>query len=235
METISNENLNKEQPIKKSFLLASRKRIIFARLLDIIFSSVVPLPLTLTFSNWSNGHNEYFLLLIFITFLWFLLYFVVIPFFWYGRTFMKWVFKIRLVTNRKKLTFISILSREMIIIFLPWFVELLVDLIVVKIFGIDFSELINNPDDNKWPVLIFQIASSFYIFWFLGLIIGICLNDDRQFFMDRTLDLYIIQKPKIEKNASSDNNDSKKNQHIHLGDNKPGIISDDDLKKINEL
>ncbi|AGM24809.1 RDD family protein [Spiroplasma chrysopicola] len=222
------------------FLLASPWRIILARFFDIIIASILPLVLSITMVKWNPTYAIWgLILLIVITFVFLFLYFIVIPYLWGGKTFCKWVLRIKLICLNQKITFLALFVREALIIFIPWLIELLFDFACIMIFKINIIDLFKNKTiDAPIAVIIMKIVVTFYFLWYLGLIFAVIFNKDHQILLDRQSKLMIVKiKPKEPVSPTKPikkliNRDKK---HVHLGTDQPGNLTDEALKEIDEL
>ncbi len=218
--------------------LARPVRVIFVRFFDIILASLIPLLLTLKMKHWDQVQTIWApILVISFTFVLFFLYFILIPYFWDGKTIGKFCFKIKLVTSEAKLKLAVIFTRELFITFLPWFVVLLTNLILNLIFEVSLSDLFRKNNKNPIALIIIRTITTIYFLWYLGLIFGLVLNPNHQILFDRHFHLFIVKKnpihkkePKVPKKLIT-----RKTKHIHLQEKQPGNISDEILKEIDEL
>ncbi|WP_374696334.1 RDD family protein [Spiroplasma endosymbiont of Polydrusus formosus] len=212
--------------------------VIFVRFLDIILASLIPLTLTLTMKYWDQKQTIWAsIVIIIITFLFFFLYFVIIPYFWDGKTIGKFFCQIKLVTNAAKLKLGVIFTRELFIIFLPWFVVLLTNLTLNLIFKVSLSNLFGTSNKNSIALIIIRIVTTIYFLWYLGLIFGLVLNPNHQILFDQHFHLFNVKrKPVVKKHPKAIKElITRKTKHVHLSDNQPGNIMDEILKEINEL
>ncbi|WP_425377695.1 RDD family protein [Spiroplasma endosymbiont of Polydrusus pterygomalis] len=229
---------NNEEEDYQIHQLARPMRIIFARLLDIILASLIPLTLTSTMKYWDQKQTIWAPIgIISITFLLFFVYFVIIPYFWGGETVGKFCCQIKLVTNAAKLKLEVIFTRELFIIFLPWFVVLLTNLTLNLIFKVSLSNLFGTSNKNPIALIIIRIVTTIYFLWYLGLIFGLILNPNHQILFDQHFHLFNVKrKPVVKKNSKAPKElITRKTKHVHLAENQPGNIADEILKEIDEL
>ncbi|ELL44447.1 hypothetical protein SMIPMB4A_v3c6960 [Spiroplasma melliferum IPMB4A] len=218
--------------------LARPVRVIFARFFDIILASLIPLALTLTMKYWDQARTIWApILVIGITFVLFFLYFILIPYFWDGKTIGKFCFQIKLVTSETKLKLAVIFTRELFITFLPWFVVLLTNLSLNLIFKVSLSDLFRATNKNPIALIIIRTITTIYFLWYIGLIFGLVLNPNHQILFDRHFHLFTVKKNPISKKEPKEPKKliTRKTKHIHLQENQPGNISDEILKEIDEL
>ncbi|QED24234.1 RDD family protein [Spiroplasma citri] len=217
--------------------LARPVRVIFARFFDIILASLIPLALTLTMKYWDQARTIWApILVIGITFVLFFLYFILIPYFWDGKTIGKFCFQIKLVTSETKLKLAVIFTRELFITFLPWFVVLLTNLSLNLIFKVSLSDLFRATNKNPIALIIIRTITTIFL-WYIGLIFGLVLNPNHQILFDRHFHLFTVKKNPISKKEPKEPKKliTRKTKHIHLQENQQGNISDEILKEIDEL
>ncbi|AHF60758.1 hypothetical protein P344_01850 [Spiroplasma mirum ATCC 29335] len=214
-------------------------RIIFARFLDLILSSIIPLVLSLTMRQWNPNHNVWApIVAIIATFIIFFFYFVIIPYVWTGKTLGKWLMRITLVTTNNKLRMNVIFTRELFIIFIPWFVELIFNFVFDVIFKVNLGEILaGRSETSQIASIVMKIVTTFYFLWYLGLVFGVYLNKNHQILFDKHFNLFIVKikpnqvkKPKKKREAITRNK-----EHVHLKRDQPGNISDEALKEIEDL
>lgn len=218
--------------------LARPLSVIFVRFFDIILANLIPLVLTLTMKYWGRVQTIWApILVISVTFVIFFLYFVLIPYFWDGKTIGKFCFQIKLVTNEAKLKLAVIFTRELFIIFLPWFVVLLTNLSLSLIFEVSLIDLFRTTNKNPIALIIIRTITTIYFLWYLGLIFGLVLNPNHQILFDCHFNLFIVKKNPIPKKTPTVPKKliTRKTKHIHLQENQPGNISDEILKEIDKL
>ncbi|WP_424526857.1 RDD family protein [Spiroplasma endosymbiont of Glossina fuscipes fuscipes] len=218
--------------------LARPLRVIFVRFLDIILASLIPLVLTLTMNYWDAQRTVWApIVVIGITFLLFFCYFVLLPYFWDGKTVGKFLFQIKLVNTEEKLKLGVIFSRELFIIFLPWFIVLLTNLSLNLIFHVNLGDLFRTTNKNPVTIIVIRIVTTTYFLWYLGLIFAVALNPNHQILFDRHFHLFNVKtKPIVKKQKKvSKKPITRATQHVHLQKDQPGNISDEVLKEIDEL
>ncbi|WP_338965380.1 MULTISPECIES: RDD family protein [unclassified Spiroplasma] len=218
--------------------LARPARIIFVRFLDIILASLIPLILTLTMNYWYGQRTVWPpIVVIGITFLLFFCYFVLLPYFWDGKTIGKFLFQIKLVNTEQKLKLGVIFTRELFIIFLPWFIVLLTNLSLNLIFHVNLGDLFRTTNKNPVAIIVIRIVTTTYFLWYLGLIFAVVLNPNHQILFDRHFNLFNVKtKPIVKKQKKASKKPiTREHQHVHLQKDQPGNISDEILKEIDEL
>lgn len=195
------KNINSELKEKYQFLqLANPIRIIFVRFLDNILVNIIPLILTLTIKFFNKKKIIWIQIsIIIITFFIFFIYFVIIPYFWDGKTICKFYFKIKLINNKVKLKLFVIFIRELFITFLPWFVILLTNLILNIFFKINLSYLFQTTNKNQISLIIIRTVITIYFLWYIGLIFGLILNPNHQILFDNYFNLFNVNEKIIKK------------------------------------
>lgn len=213
-------------------------RVIFVRFLDIILATLIPLILNLTMNYWDAQRTVWApIVVIGITFVLFFCYFVLLPYFWDGKTVGKFLFQIKLVNTEQKLKLAVIFTRELFIIFLPWFIVLLTNLSLNLIFHVNLGDLFRTTNKNPVAIIVIRIVTTTYFLWYLGLIFAVALNPNHQILFDRHFHLFNVKtKPIVKKQKKAPKKPiTREKQHVHLQKNQPGNISDEILKEIDEL
>ncbi|WHQ37582.1 RDD family protein [Spiroplasma sp. SV19] len=231
MTTTTNEDYNLHQ-------LARPLRVILVRFFDIILASVLPLILTLTMNSWDAQRTVWApIVVIGVTFCLFFCYFVLLPYFWDGKTIGKFLFQIKLVNAEQKLKLGVIFTRELFIIFLPWFIVLLTNLSLNLIFHVNLGDLFRTTNKNPTALIVIRIVTTIYFLWYLGLIFAVVLNPNHQILFDRHFHLFNVRtKPIVKKQKKAPKKTiTRDTEHVHLRKDQPGNISDEVLKEIDEL
>ena len=207
---------------KNEYHLASTKRIVFARFCDLILVSIFPLVLDVTSTLWGWSQPAVAFFMIVVTLLWLSVYFVLIPYFWHGKTLAKWMLRMTLIAQQNNLTWTHLWARELFITYIPWFVILLSN-VVIAFFLHSSAVSALTADHWSWTIIVLRLSALFYIMWYCGLWFGIAFDDNRQFFIDAFFKLYLVRlKPKTQPFVRKQRETTK---HIHLGDHQPGMIS----------
>lgn len=219
-----------------TFKLAGRFHIIATRFLDILIAGIIVLPLALTENSWGGNKLWATAVLIAVTFVVLILYFLVIPLFWKSQTLAKMMCGIRLVAKEPPIKFRTMLYRECIIIFIPWLIQLISDLIISLVLKVPFNHLLSNDPGNKTAYLLFRITSVVVLVWYLYLIVAICFDPEHQFVLDRHFMLFIVKRRPLKKQNLGDvpKPMGRDQSHIHLQNDQPGNISDEELKAIED-
>lgn len=232
-DILFNNNLDYDQ-----YHLAKMSVRIIARLLDIIFSSIIPLIFTFTLNYWFGKVYYESILLIAITFVDLVGYFILIPYYCAGKTLWKWILQIKLVSFQNKIKFWNLCLREFIIIFFPWLVALIVNLINYFVFGANLKYLFDKSyNGSSIATLISRLAVTFYFLWFVCLSVITGIDKKHQFFIDIKFEIYVVKKNiKVKENQfEHDKLISRKTDHIHLQKDQPGNIDNEILKEIEDL
>lgn len=243
--------MNTNQNTKITYQLAPLWKVFFARLIDIIIVSIVPfLTSWFIYPNhlyWWVWLKALFVHCVAISFLFF--YFILIPYFFNGCTFGKFITRIRIICpSKKKISFGSIMYRELFIIFIPWLLIICSNLIITYIFKFDyftvdntniFFQWDNSSNMSMWVHYIVRMVSFINLFWYITLLLIYKLDKKHQVFFDVKLGIYVINyspivKDEIKKLKNSDTI-SREQTHIHLKDIQPGNIDDSSLKDIENL
>lgn len=243
--------MSTNQSTKITYQLAPLWKVFFARLIDIIIVSIVPF-LTSWFIYPNNLYWWVWVKTLFVhcvAFFFLFFYFILIPYFFNGCTFGKFIIRIRIICPaKKKIFFWSIMYRELFIIFIPWFLIIASNLIITYIFKFDyfkvdntnvFLNLNNSNNISIWVHYIVRIVSFINLFWYITLLLIYKLDKKHQLFFDVQLGIYVINYPAIVKDEIKKlkNSDTitREQIHIHLKDIQPGNIDDSSLKEIEDL
>ncbi len=220
----------------KVYNIATKKRIFFARFFDLVFSSIPTIILAVIFQSFIHHFKNIYiapLILLIVGFVWLVFYFILIPWLCKTKTLGKLFFGLILYKeNKNKIKLWEILIREIFIIFIPWIVGVCTNIIAFLVFKID----INNITNNSQTLLIMRITTSFYVVWYLFMIIGLFIDKKNQLFFDFHLKIYILSFIKDNNlNLNNDSKLSKSDLHIHLKYDQPGNIDDDVLKELSDM
>ncbi|AXK50777.1 RDD family protein [Spiroplasma alleghenense] len=213
--------------------VASLTRITFARTFDLVISALpmLILQLFLKIDGWIGILiNAFFALSLLI------IYFIIIPCFISGNTIGKKVFQIS-IKSREKVGFKKIFFREGFFVLLPWLISFLIKVIALGIFYLGDH---NNDDimtNGFWIAFgIARFGDLFYLAWAAFMFITIKVQENNQSGIDLKYNIFVVKKNPIIEKAKDDGNDTKTNsRHIHLDENRPGEISDDIIREIEEI
>lgn len=211
---------------------------IIARALDIIFSSIIPLVFTFTLNYWIGKVYYEPILLVAITFVDLVVYFILIPYYGAGKTLWKWILQVKLISSLNRIKFWTLCLREFFIVFLPWLIALIVNLINYFVFSVNLADLFKDPSKySAVSILISRLAVTFYFLWFVCLSIIIGVDKCHQFFIDIKFEIYVVKKKAKVKENKSENDKliTRKTDHIHLKKDQPGNIDNEVLKEIEDL
>lgn len=221
---------------KKRYEISSTSRICLARALDIVLSSVPLFALGLTMKFWGQGQWWAGLIMIVVAAIFLISYFVVVPYFWQGRTFGKVILRLRLVQRFDHMRWRDLWYRELIIIFIPWLLQLTLNLILDLAYGVNLGLLFQTTKAAPVAYFLLRAATVFYFLWYLGLIFGVAFDPHHQLFCDRQLKIYICRwnemtaiKPQPQQPLSK-----SPLKHVHLGTDQPGNIDLQLLKVANQ-
>ncbi|WP_031542605.1 RDD family protein [Mesoplasma photuris] len=200
MDSINNELSIIEEtktPIVKEYSLANIYRVFFARLFDIIISSIPGFVSSILIVPDVDDWGMMFLSLS-IAFVFLFSYFIVLPYFMNGDTIGKKIFGIRLIKNDDtKIQFKHLLTRESIFILLPWLIMVISQIISIVVFkkyeGSDGEEL---KAGSFIALIINQIGYLGYALFLLMIGISIAVQSQHQSVIDMKLGLFVIRKPK---------------------------------------
>ena len=227
----------------KKYKLSKLWKIVLARIFDIIISSILPILIGTIFNiiTFKYGVNIFILpiILLFFGFGWLFIYFVVIPYFCKTQTLGRFLFNI-ILYRESKITILNIFTRELFIIFIPWFVGVGTNLISFLIFKVDINNIFNSSSpgnaNSETVMFIVQITSTFYSIWYCFIFIGLFIDKRNQILYDYKMKILMLSKY-TEIKVENDINEkiTSNEEHIHLKKNQPGNISDEALKEIDEL
>lgn len=220
----------------ESYILSKTWRRILARSLDIIIVSLFPILITLIsyFLNKSLSEKWWFLLLvIFINFFLLFLYFVIIPWKFKGQSLGKKICFIKLIAENNKLTIKKIFYRESFLVFIPVTLTMLAVFSTGIIFNTNIALVNPNSTSGFWLNVLNRTIFSFVFAWYLGIMIVVKIDKKHQLFFDRKQYIYTVNTKVV---TPTKKKEIKKDLvHVHLKNNKPGNISEDELKNIQDL
>ena len=206
---------------KNEYRLATTSRIAAARFCDLLFVSIIPLLLDLTSQqwHWPPGWVAFFLVMVTLALI--TSYFVVVPYYWRGKTLAKWMWRLQLIAQTGQLLWKHLWMRECFLTYIPWFVILLANLTVSLVLQTSFPQTVT-AQHWSWSIVVLRLAALFYLMWYCGLWFGIAFDANRQFFVDHYFNLYLVRlKPKHPPIKRAQRTTST---HIHLGDHEPGMV-----------
>ncbi|AVN61230.1 RDD family protein [Mesoplasma florum] len=197
-----------ENALKENeFYLPSLWKIFFARLTDLIISSLLFLILGFIFKDQAKEGNWIFLFIIFsAALIWNFSYFVLLPYFFNGKTVGKIIFRIKLVKFKasEKLKFKDIFERELWFILLPW--------CLLYLGNILFLFLMSKYDKTKSSVyldagyIIYQLNYWIFLIWNIAIALSIKLQKNHQASVDMKNKVIVVlekqKQTKIYKNQS---------------------------------
>ncbi|ATQ35745.1 hypothetical protein MENTO_v1c06130 [Mesoplasma entomophilum] len=170
---------------ENEFYLPSLWKVFFARLTDLIISSLLFLILGYIFKDQAKEGNWIFLFIIFSTALiWNFSYFVLFPYLLKGKTVGKIIFKIKLVKFKvdEKIKFKDVFQRELWFIIMPW--------CLLYLGNILFLFLMMKYDKTKNGVylnlgyIIYQLNYWIFMIWNVAVGLSIKLQKNHQSSVD---------------------------------------------------
>lgn len=183
---------------ENQFYLAGLWRIIFARLTDLIISSLLFLILGFIFKNKANEGNWVFLFVIFSTALiWNFSYFVLLTYLLKGKTVGKIIFKIKLVKLKlnQKIKFMDIFSRELLFVIAPW--------CLLYVGNMLFLFLMMKYEQTSKDIylssgyVIYQVNYWIFLIWNIAIALSIKMQKNHQDSIDiKHQILVVLEKPK---------------------------------------
>lgn len=224
----------------ETYYLARTWKRILARILDIIFASLIPGLISLIwFLTDKTAINNWKPLFIIITinYMVLILYFIIIPWKFSGQTLGKRIFLIKLShQNNEKISFKSIALRETILVFIPITLTML-SIVLTSIFlGTNIANINEKTTSGFWINILTRTIYSFVFAWYLGIMITTKIDKKHQLFYDRKYQIYITNKHPLLKKLNSQ--EIKRNNniiHIHLKNQQPGNIKQEGLDEIKDL
>ncbi|AHI52451.1 RDD family protein [Spiroplasma culicicola] len=209
-------------------------RVFFARLIDVIIVSI-PLVLVLVFYRASNLTSA--IIVSSTNFVTLFLYFVVLANFFNGNSLGKLIMNLRLVKEEKqKIKFSEILRREIYYVFIPFFIQIIFQSLIVIVFYTLNKDNDGEETIGKSTIILLQnLSYLLYTCWFMYICITIWLQKNYQSAIDHKLKIFAV---KINWNSKTQTEikvvDQQKNNHVHLKDNKPGLVNLDLLELEDE-
>ncbi|QEH61339.1 hypothetical protein SCHIN_v1c01410 [Spiroplasma chinense] len=202
-------------------------RVFFARLFDTILASI-PMIILIALYRASNWQSALIITSVNLTTLF--LCFVLLPYFLKGNTLGKLMLNLRLVKkDDSKVTFWNILAREIYYVFIPVFIQLISQILIIVIFVKLNSD---NSDElkGKEPLTLLQnLSYLLYTCWYLYICLTIALQKENQSSIDHKMKLWVRHVVKIDANLVKV---KEEKPHVHLKENRPGLI---DIEQIDEL
>ncbi|MDQ7982636.1 MAG: RDD family protein [Spiroplasma sp.] len=225
----------------ENYALARTWKRICARIFDIFIVSLIPGIITLSWylinktsvNNWISV-----LIMIIINFLIIIIYFLIIPWKFNGQTLGKKIFLIKLTNeNNQAITFKSIFLREIFLVFIPVLLTMLAILITSLVLNANIANVDDKTSGGFWINVLVRVIFSFVFAWYLGIMITIKVDKKHQLFYDRKNHLYVINKyPIVNKsNFSRQEQNQEPIIHVHLGQDQPGKINQEELDNIQDL
>ncbi|QGS51550.1 serine hydrolase [Spiroplasma tabanidicola] len=242
---INAKNKYKEYTSSQEWNVPHLGRIFFARLFDIVLSSIPMIILFFTYKaeNWKTAVVVTSTNLIFLFF-----YFVVLTYFLKGNTIGKLIFNLRILKENKKITFWDIFLREIYFTFIPIIIQIIFQIIIITVFWNINKDNNEKPQGKETIKLLQNISYLFYVCWYLYIIITISLQKQHQTGFDMKRKIFV--KHKIKKLTELKKEKLINKKHTHLKDDRPGLINlneldflkekymnkfENSLRKINEL
>lgn len=193
VSTVDKNSLQENQ-----FYLPSLWRVFFARLTDLIISSLLFLVLGFIFKNDAKENNWIFLFTIFsVALIWNFSYFVLLTYLLKGKTVGKIIFKIKLVKLKmnQKIKFIDIFSRELWFVIMPWSLLYLGNIL--------FLFLMMKYDQTKTDIylssgyVVYQVNYWIFLIWNIAIATAIKLQKNHQAAVDiKHKVILVLEKPK---------------------------------------
>lgn len=228
---------NKVKSLTENYKIAQTWKRITARIFDIIIVSIMPLVIGLIIYLGDKNNQEWWKIMIvfIINIVSVIIYFVIIPWKYDGRTLGKLIWQIKLVNvNNKKLTLKQLFYREMFLVFIPLGFTTAIILFLRLTFNINIVSIKPNNTLNFWINILIRVVVSFDFAWYCGIMIVTKIDKYHQLFYDRHDKTYVINKNPIIKKINV-KQDKHNEPHIHLVFCQPGNISEDELVNIHNL
>lgn len=238
--------LLKKHHKNQEYSFVSLSKVISARIFDYILVSML-----IFFFSWLIYQNQNLTALMrglinhFMALSILLIYFVVGPYFFQGKTVAKFIFRFKLVTaSVRKIAMFKLLYRELVITFIPWIILIISNLVITYGFKYEVfnfkqeSFFIIKNQQNEVPLaitIILRIVGLFYLGWYSILIVLYKIEKNHQLFFDRQLKIYIVASALKLKSQPQIITVVKPKIHVHLQENLPGNINDNQLEIIDEL
>ncbi|WP_106078990.1 RDD family protein [Mesoplasma coleopterae] len=178
---------------ENEFYLPSLWKVFFARLTDLIISSLLFLILGYIFKDQAKEGNWIFLFIIFSTALiWNFSYFVLFPYFLKGKTVGKIIFKIKLVKFKvdEKLRFKDVFERELWFILMPWCLLYLGNILFLFLM-MKYDETKNDIFVNS-GYIIYQLNYWIFMIWNVAIGLSIKLQKNHQSSVDMKNKIIVV-------------------------------------------
>lgn len=195
-------------------------RIFFARLIDVILTSIPSFILAFFFHV--NGWVDATI----VTLIGFVLtfsYFVVIPTFIMGMTLGKLILRIKIEREEKNISFWALLVRETYYMFIPSLLLLIGQSTTVLVYYFMSKNANIEVEAIASTIQLIQnIGYLVYVCWYLYICLTIALQKNYQSAVDYKLKIFpalIVKKTTIIRQEAV-----KNNFHVHLEEDKPGLL-----------
>lgn len=223
----------------ETYYIAKTWKRIIARVLDIIFISIIPLVMTGVWYSINKNQMQTWwavFLLIIINFLLMIIYFVIVPWKFNGQTLGKKICFIKLVNEQQNvLTLAPIFYRELFLVFIPVAITMTAVFITNIFLGTNIAQINPHTNSGAWINIFIRAMFSFVCAWYLGIMIVVKVDKKHQLFYDRKHQLYIVNSNPITRKIHPHEKRKDLFIHVHLGSNQPGNITNEELEKINQL
>lgn len=233
---------------RKRYLLAKASNRIFSRVIDtlIIVSICVGISILIIIGDSeglksaNNLHDHWrYLVITLITTILFFCYFIVLPFFWNGRTLGMALLKLKIYNLiQTKNFFLNLIKRE----FFLWMICIVANIVL------GFGLINSNPKDifdaffkfqnsqQQIIVVIVQAIQMIGIIIIIFVIIHMCIFNRRRCFIDHVSDTCVIKFVDVNSKEANDAlNAIRKNQGPQRRYRLPGEISDSASEEIDSL
>jgi uncharacterized RDD family membrane protein YckC len=208
---------------------ASLMRIFFARVVDLIIS-LVP---GMFFSFFYHAHDvKSAAIIVGSSFAIMFFYFIVLAYWCHGNTIGKLMLGIKIQhPDGTKPKFREVFGRELYHVFVPWFIQLFLQIIILVI----AYEL--NPDgaNKTYSTICYalqNIESLFYLVWFLYIGLTIKAQADHQSGVDHKFQLFCRYVGYTKTTRKVEEKELK--HHVHLDENMPGNFDVSEIDKMLE-
>lgn len=223
------EALNNEKIAEDVAEQASLTRIFFARVID-LFISLVP-GMFLTF--FYHAHDvESAAIIVGSSFAILFFYFILLAYWCRGNTIGKLMLGLKIThPDGTKPKFREVLGREIYNVFVPWFLQLILQIIILVI-----AYQLNPDGSNKVYLTICyslqNIESLFYLIWFMYVGFTIKAQADHQSAVDYKFQLFCRYVGYTKTKKVVEEKEIK--HHVHLDDNMPGNFDVNEIDKLLE-
>ncbi|PPE04166.1 RDD family protein [Williamsoniiplasma lucivorax] len=218
---------------EKQYEIANIYRVFFARLFD-LFLLAIPFIVVNAVCKPKQGEWIPLIIIVSSSFVFTVIYFIIIPYFLKGNTLGKLLLQIRLKQKgKRKPDLLPLFLRESYFLLIPWLVALIFQIITVL--------LLQNSDKNSqytiWILLLLRnVGFIFYGLWLFFVGISIKLQKTQQASIDLKFHIYVVYKEEFKGWVKPNKDKVMTNQDTHVSlKAQPGNLSKEQIEEIQNI